>query len=87
MPTPAWQTLGVQIGGMMGVWIIEESPTPIVWNVLQSRGIYKSKARAEKAAKELTRWHSENLTPDCTSYGWRYRVMDYVSIAPVGVAA
>ena len=65
---------------MMGVWIIEESPTPIVWNVLQSRGIYKSKARAEKAAKELTRWHSENLTPDCMRYGWRYRATEYAPV-------
>lgn len=32
----------------MSIWIIEESPNPGIWNVLQSRGMYKNKARADK---------------------------------------
>lgn len=62
----------------VGIWIIEESPNPGVWNVLQSRGIYKSKSRADKAAKELTRWHREGLTPDNFSFGFRFRATEYL---------
>ena len=64
----------------MTIWIIEESPTPSVWNVLQSRGLYKSKERAVRAASELTRWHRENLTPDCMSYGWQFRATEYAPV-------
>ena len=62
---------------MTSVWIIEESPNPGIWNVLQSRGIYKRKERAVLAAVELTRWHNENLTRDNPRYGWRYRATEY----------
>lgn len=62
---------------MTSVWIIEESPNPGIWKVLQSRGFYKTKERAVLAAVELTRWHNENLTPDCTTYGWRYRATEF----------
>ncbi len=62
----------------MSIWIIEESPNPGIWNMLQSRGIYKSKARAEKAAKELTRWHLESLRREHAKHGWRYRATEYI---------
>ena len=68
----------------MSVYLIEESPNPGVWNVLQSRGIYKTKERAVLAAVELTRWHTENLTRDCMKFGWRYRAVKYCSLAEVG---
>ena len=58
------------------IWIIEESPNPGVWNVLQSRGIYKSSLRAEKAAKELNEWHAQ-LPSDNHLCHWRYRATAY----------
>ena len=60
------------------VWIIQESPHPGVWNVLQSRGIYKSEKRAKKVAEELTRWHLENLPSDNPKHGWRYRHTEFI---------
>jgi len=62
------------------IWIIEESPNPGIWNVLQSRGIYKSQKRADHAAKELTRWHCENLQPDNPSFGFRHRATAYAPL-------
>jgi hypothetical protein len=62
------------------IWIIEESPNPGVWDVLQSRGMYKSESRAIKAAQELQRWHRENLTPDSKFFDRRYRAVAYVSL-------
>jgi hypothetical protein len=64
---------------MSSIFIIEESPNPGVWNILQSRGIYKTKIRADNTAKELTRWHRENLKPDNPNFGFRYRVTKYLA--------
>lgn len=61
----------------MPVYLIEESPNPGVWNVMQSRGIYKTKERAVLAAVELTRWHNENLQPGNPRYGFRFRANEY----------
>jgi hypothetical protein len=65
----------------MRIWIIEESPNPGIWNVLQSRGIFKTELRAKKVAEELTRWHRENIIPPAQKFGWRYRATEY---APKG---
>jgi len=62
------------------IWIIEESPNPGVWKVLQSRGIYKNEGRAICAAVELQRWHRENIQPDNPRYGLRYRAVGYASL-------
>jgi hypothetical protein len=59
------------------IWIIEESPNPSVWYVLQSRGIYKTEARATQSAKELQRWHREELKPGNVNYGKRFRAVPY----------
>jgi hypothetical protein len=61
----------------MSIWIIEESPIPGIWNILRSRGIYKTKKRVDHAAKELMRRHRENLAPDNIMYDWRYRATEY----------
>lgn len=58
--------------------VIEESPNPGVWNVLQTRGIYKSFYRAQTVAVELTRWHRENLPPNNPRYGFRFRATKYI---------
>jgi hypothetical protein len=60
------------------IWVIEESPTPGIWNLVQSRGIYKNPERARNAAKELQRWHRENLRPEALSFGWHFRATAYV---------
>ena len=60
----------------MTVWIIEESPNPGIWNILQSRGFYKSEVRAAKAAKELERWHREMNSMNIRSQ-YRYRATPY----------
>lgn len=61
----------------MSIWIIEESPNPGVWNIVQSCGIYKSGSRAKHSAARLERWHKENLTPTSKKFGWRYRATEY----------
>jgi hypothetical protein len=61
------------------IWIIEESPNPGIWNILQSRGMYKNKDRADRVAKELQRWHIENIQPDNPNFGMRYRAVAYGS--------
>lgn len=64
------------------IWIIEESPNPGVWNILQSRGMYKSEGRAVCAAVELQRWHRENIQPDNPNYGKHFRAVQYAPKRP-----
>jgi hypothetical protein len=60
------------------IWIIEESPNPGVWNVLQSSAIYKSPARAKAVASELTVWHREALRENSPQFGHRFRATEYI---------
>jgi len=60
------------------IWIIEWSPNPGVWHVLQSRGLYKTEARAVSSAKELQRWHRENIQPGNPNYGKHFRAVPYM---------
>jgi hypothetical protein len=66
---------------MNSIWIIEELPNPGIWNVLQSRGIYKTRIRAERAAKELQRWHREDLKPGNKYFGCHYRATEYAPLS------
>jgi hypothetical protein len=59
------------------IWIIEESPNPGVWNIVQSRGLYKTEARANKAAKELTEWYRDALPVGNPNHGCRFRAVEY----------
>lgn len=62
------------------IWIIEESPNPGVWHVLQSRGFYKTERRAVDAAKELQRWHY-SLPPTNKNYARHFRAVPYGPIS------
>lgn len=62
----------------MSIWIIEESPNPGIWNIVQSRGIYKRKERAEKAVREIVREHKENHGPESIYFNRPYRATEYV---------
>lgn len=63
---------------MNSIWVIEESPNPGIWIVMQSRGMYKSPLRATKVARELQDFHLKVLQPGNSSYGYRYRATEYV---------
>lgn len=64
----------------MSIWIIEESPNPGIWNIVQSRGIYKSERKAKTVAENLTRWHRDNLMPSIKSFGYRFRATEYKAV-------
>jgi hypothetical protein len=59
------------------IWIIEQSPQPGVWDIVQSRGLYKTEVRAKKAAKQLTEWHRDGLPMSNPLHGWRFRAVEY----------